>query len=113
MLKRIQKVRDLVEEVTYVYADLDFSLRDYIREASGDTASFDFVTQACAEIEEMCNDMLHKDIGFCEYLEVHKKVYQLLAYITCSTSQVLNEWIAQLYNADDSCCRFVFNIMNV
>lgn len=47
MLKRIQKVRYLVEEVTYVYADLDSSLRSYIKEAiddDDDDDSFDFVT---------------------------------------------------------------------
>ena len=113
MLKKLQKVRDLVEEVTYIYAESAYSLIGCIKEACGDTESFDSVTQCCSEIEKMCNDIIHEDTGFYEYFEVHKKVYQLLPYITHSTSPVLNEWIASLYNADDDCCRFVLNIINV
>ena len=115
MLKEIQKVRDLVEEVTYVYADVASSLIPAIKKAcmnddDEDENLFDFVIQLCSEIEGMCNKVLHNDIGFSEYFKVHKKVYQLLSHISYTTDKVLSEWIAQLYNADDACCRLLFFI---
>ena len=118
MLKEIQKVRDLVESVTYVYADTASSLIPAIKKAcmngcnddDDNEAEYDFVMQACGEIEEMCNNLLHNDIGFSAYFRVHKKVYQVLSYISYTTDKVLSEWIAQLYNADDACCRLMFFI---
>ena len=120
MLKEIQKVRDLVESVTYVYANTASSLIPAIKKACMNgynddddnevEAEYDFVIQACYEIEEMCNELLHNDIGFSAYFRVHKKVYQLLSYISYTTDKVLSEWITQLYNADDECCRLMFFI---
>ena len=111
MLKEIQKVRDLVEEVTYVYADIASSLIPAIKKAcTNNDCSFDLVIQWCGEIEVMCNNLLHSDIGFSEYFRVHEKVYQLLSYISYTTDKVLSEWVAQLYNADDECCRLMFFI---
>lgn len=101
MLKQLQKVRDVLEEVAHVYVETTV-LGDALKEEGEGK-----------DIETMCNDMIHKDIGFCEYLEVHRKLYLMLGYITSTNGKVLNEWIAQLYNADDECCRFVFNIMNI
>ena len=113
MLGRIQKVRDLVERLLTATQIWPVAVNGYIKEASGDTVSFDFVTQCCSEIEKMCNDIIHRDIDFCEYLEVHNKVYCMIAYLTDNNSPVLNEWIAALYNADDACCRSVLNIINI
>ena len=118
MLKEIQKVRDLVESVTYVYADIASSLIPAIKKAcmngsddgDDDEDLFDFIIQVCGEIEEMCNNLLHSDIGFSAYFSVHEKVYQLLSHISYTTDKVLSEWIAQLYNADDECCRLMFFI---
>ena len=116
MLKEIQKVRDLVEEVTYVYADRASSLvsaikKDCMNEVEGESL-FDFaiVIQLCSEIERKCNTLLHNDIGFSEYFKVHENVYQLLSYISYTTNKVLKEWVTQLYNADDECCRLMFFI---
>ena len=121
MLKEIQKVRDLVESVTYVYADIASSLIPAIKKVcddaddaaaddDGEESVFDSVIQWCGEIEEMCNNLLHNDIGFSEYFRVHEKVYQLLSHISYTNDKVLSEWVAQLYNADDECCRLMFFI---
>ena len=122
MLKGIQKVRDLVESVTYIYADIAYTLKHAIKEAcmnddddddDEDENLFDFVIQLCSEIEGMCNTLLHNDIGFSEYFRVHEKVYQLLSHISYTTDEVLSEWVTQLYNADDECCRLMFFIKNI
>lgn len=95
MLKKLQKVRDTLEEVTHIYANLS-----PLGEALKEEGLLAFVGIDAAEIVMQVNDILYKDLGYATYFETHEKVLSLCISIINPEKEAINNWLRELLEAD-------------
>lgn len=95
-LKNLQKVRDILEEVTHVYVELTV-LGDALEEEGW----LAFASTKAAEIILDINNMIYTDVGYAEYFAVHDKLMSLWAGMIGSGSQTVKDWLFRLIEADN------------
>lgn len=97
MLKELQKVRDVLEEVTHVYVETTV-LGDALEEEGW----LAFASTKAAEIISDINNMIYTDVGYAEYFAVHDKIMQMCAGMIGSGSQTVKDWLFRLIETDNA-----------
>lgn len=95
MLKKLQKVRDVLEEVTHVYVEVTV-----LGEALEEDGHLAFVSTMAAEIVTQINSMIYTDLGYIVYFDVHAKIMQLCSGIIKPYSPFIKDWLRELLEAD-------------
>ena len=97
MLKNLQKVRDVLEEVTHVYVETTV-----LGKALEEEGWLAFASTKAAEIISDINDIIYTDVGYIEYFVVHDKVMHICAGMIGSGSQTVKDWLFRLIGADNT-----------
>lgn len=101
MLKELQKVRDVLEEVAHVYVETTV-LGDALREEDAEGGWLTFACSKATEIISDINNMIYTDVGYCEYFTVHDKIMNLCAHMIGPTTQYVKDWLFKLITADNA-----------
>lgn len=96
MLKNLQKVRDVLEEVTHVYVETTV-LGDSLEEEGWLT----FASTKASEIISDINNMIYTDVGYAEYFAVHDKIMHICAGMIGACSKIVKDWLSRLIEADN------------
>lgn len=96
MLKKLQKVRDVLEEVTHVYFETTV-----LGEALKEEGFLAYVSTMSTEIVTQINAMIYTDLGYVVYFDVHAKIMMLCANIVKPCSQYVKDWLLELIEADN------------
>ena len=107
MLKELQKVRDVLEEVAHVYVEIT-KLGDALKEegVDGDGDGWlTLVSNRATEIILDINNMLYIDVGYTKYFTVHSKIMTLCAHMVGPTTQTVKCWLHELIEADNAVIR--------
>lgn len=96
MLKSLQKVRDVLEEVTHVYVETTV-----LGEAFEEEGWLAFASTKATEIILEINNMIYADLGYVVYFDVHAKIMNLCAGILKPGSQYIKDWLLELIEADN------------
>ena len=97
MLKNLQKVRDILEEVTHVYVETTV-----LGEALKEEGCLAFASTNATEIILDINNMIYTDVGYTEYFAVHGKIMHICAGMIGSGSQTVKDWLFRLIETDNS-----------
>ena len=95
MLKNLQKVRDVLEEVTHVYVETT-ALGDALEEEGW----LAFASTKAAEIISDINNMIYTGAGKAKYFAVHDKIMHMCEGMTGSGSQTVKDWLFRLIETD-------------
>ena len=96
MLKNLQKVRDVLEEVTHVYVETTV-LGDALEEEGW----LAFASTKAAEIISDINNMIYTDVGYSEYFAVHDRIMLMCANMVSPSEQLVRVWLNDLIDADN------------
>ena len=97
MLKNLQKVRDILEEVTHVYVETTV-----LGEALKEEGWLAFASTNATEIILDINNMIYTDVGYTEYFAVHNKIMHICAGMIGSGSQTVKDWLFRLIETDNA-----------
>lgn len=97
MLKNLQKVRDVLEEVTHVYVETTV-----LGEALIEEGWLIFASVKADEIISDINNMIYTDVGYAEYFAVHDKIMHICAGMIGSGSQTVKDWLFRLIETDNT-----------
>ena len=96
MLKELQKVRDVLEEVTHIYAETTMLGDAFKREEL-----LVYVSNSATEIVSDINNMIYTDVGYAEYFTVHDKIMLMCANMISPSEQLVRVWLNDLIDADN------------
>ena len=96
MLKELQKVRDVLEEVTHVYVE-----ESMIGDAFKREKLLVYVSSSAKEIISDINNMIYTDVGYAEYFTVHDKIMHMCANMVSPGEQLVRVWLNDLIDADN------------
>ena len=109
MLKELQKVRDVLEEVAHVYVETTV-MGAALKEEDCGNGWLTFVSSKATEIILDINNMIYTDVGYCEYFTIHSKIMILCAYMAGPTTQLVKDWLRELMDADNAVIRALISI---
>ena len=102
MLKELQKVRDILEEVTQIYVETTELYEALKKEGDADDNWFVFASDKATEIILEINDMIYKDVGYFDYFKVHDKIMYMLSFMIAPRTQCVKDWLFHLIMADNA-----------
>ena len=109
MLEKLQKVRDVLEEVSHVYVETT-ELGAALKEEDPGNGWLAYVFSRAIEIILDINNMIYTDVGYCEYFTMHNKIMALCAHMASPTTQDIKCWLNELMDADNEVIRaLIFN----
>ena len=96
MLKKLQKVRDVLEEVTHIYAEMSMLGDAFKREEL-----LVYVSNSATAIVSDINNIIYTDVGYAEYFAVHNKIMLMCANMVSPSEQLVRVWLNDLIDADN------------
>ena len=101
MLKKLQKVRDVLEEVAHAYSEISALGVALKEEGDEEEDWFVFASNRAAEIILDINNMIYTDEGYIGYLDVHNKIMHMCASMIGPQTQFVKDWLFKLIVADN------------
>lgn len=101
MLKKLQKVRDVLEEVAHIHSETTALGEALKKEGTEEEDWFFFASNRAAVIILDINNMIYTDDGYIGYLDVHDKIMHMCAGLIGPQTQPVKDWLFKLIVADN------------